>query len=81
VTGGPVLQIASGDAVVAAFRRALALAVGGIALLLLLRLWSFGLTALVLVPLLLGGALTGAFMVLIDMPLNFANVIALPLLL
>ena len=81
VTGGPVLQIASGDAVVSAFRMALALAVVGIAVVLLLRLRSVGLTALVLVPLLLGGALTGAFMVVAGMPLNFANVIALPLLL
>jgi len=81
VTGGPVLQIASADAIVQAFRRAVVLAVIGITLVLLLRLRSLKLTALVLVPLALGGVATGAFMVLVDMPLNFANVIALPLLL
>lgn len=81
VTGGPVLQMASADAIVQAFRRAVLLAVIGISLVLLLRLRSLTLTALVLVPLALGGVATGAFMVLVDMPLNFANVIALPLLL
>ncbi|MFW5682910.1 MAG: MMPL family transporter, partial [Phycisphaeraceae bacterium] len=81
VTGGPVLQIASADAIVQAFRRASVFALIGITLVLLVRLRSLWLTALVLVPLALGGVATGAFMVLVDMPLNFANVIALPLLL
>lgn len=81
VTGGPVLQIASADAIVDAFGRAIVLAAIGITIVLLLRLRSVKLAALVLVPLALGGVATGAFMVLVDMPLNFANVIALPLLL
>ena len=81
VTGGPVLQIASADAIVDAFGRAIVLAAIGITIVLLLRLRSVKLAAIVLVPLALGGVATGAFMVLADMPLNFANVIALPLLL
>ena len=52
-----------------------------ISVVLVVRLRSVTTAGLVLVPLLLGGAATGAFMVLVDMPLNFANVIALPLLL
>lgn len=81
VTGGPVLQIASADAIVEAFQRAMVFAVIGISVVLVLRLRSFKLAAIVLVPLALGGVVTGALMVLLGMPLNFANVIALPLLL
>lgn len=79
-TGGPVLQLESGRAVVSAFRTALAGAVAGISLVLLLLLRSVGMTVRVLVPLLLGGVLTVAAMVLFGLPFNFANVIALPLL-
>lgn len=80
VTGVPVLQLESGRAVVSAFRTALAGAIGGIALVLLLLLRNVGTTVRVLIPLLLGGALTVAVMVLLGVPFNFANVIALPLL-
>ena len=81
VTGAAVLQIASAEAVVQAFQRAVTLAIAGIALVVIVRLRDLLMTAAVLIPLLVGGLLTGAFMVLIGMPLNFANVIALPLLL
>jgi len=79
-TGIPVLQVESGRAVVSAFRTALGGAVAGIAVVLLLLLRSAGLAIRVLIPLLLGGVLTVAAMVLLGLPFNFANVIALPLL-
>ncbi|MEN8260023.1 MAG: MMPL family transporter [Pseudomonadota bacterium] len=80
VTGLPVADRASGDAVVNAFRQAFtgALAVIGILLLVVMR--NIKDTLLVLFPLLLAGALTGAATVLLDSPFNFANIIALPLL-
>ena len=52
-----------------------------IALLLSIVLQRFRDVLLTLVPLLLAGLLTLAICVLIGMPLNFANIIALPLLL
>jgi len=79
-TGVPVLQVESGRAVVSAFSTALGSAIAGIALVLLFLLRSLGTTIRVLIPLLLGGLLTVASMVLLGVPFNFANVIALPLL-
>jgi len=79
-TGVPVLQVESGRAVVSAFRTALGSAIAGIALVLLFLLRSPGATVRVLIPLLLGGLFTVAAMVLVGVPFNFANVIALPLL-
>jgi len=80
-TGGPVIQVAAGRAVTDAFRQALAWALGSILLVLLLALRSVMTTLKVLAPLLMGGILSGAVMVLLEVPLNFANVVALPLLL
>ncbi len=81
VTGMPVLQQRSGQAVSAALREAMLWAVLGIGLVLIIILRSVGDSTRVLVPLLLGGLVTGAILVLIKVPLNFANVVALPLLL
>jgi predicted RND superfamily exporter protein len=80
-TGGPVIQLAAGEAITAAFRQAMLWAVFGIGLVLLLALRSVSAAARVLAPLALGGLLTGAAMALLDIPFNFANVVALPLLL
>lgn len=80
-TDTPVLQVAAGEEVVRAFRWAVLAALAVTTALLLLVLRSARDTALVLLPLLLAGVLTGAASVLLDMPFNFANVIALPLLL
>jgi hypothetical protein len=80
-TGGPVIQLAAGEAITAAFRQALVWAVVGIAAVLLVTLKSPLATGRVMLPLALGGLLTSAAMVLLDVPLNFANVVALPLLL
>jgi hypothetical protein len=80
-TGAPVAQVESAKAVVAAFRIAFASALVAITLVLLLLLRSVVDTLLVLVPLLLAGLFTVAGSVLLGLPFNFANVIALPLIL
>ena len=79
--GGPVSILESGDTVVRAFIQAGAWALGSIALLLWLALRRFGDVLLTLVPLILAGILTLEICFLIGLPLNFANIIALPLLL
>ncbi|MGK7294958.1 MAG: MMPL family transporter [Candidatus Wenzhouxiangella sp. M2_3B_020] len=80
-TGGPVIQFAAGEAITDSFRQALVWAVIGIAAVLLLTLRSVLAAARVMAPLALGGLLTLASMVLLGIPFNFANVVALPLLL
>ncbi len=80
-SGSPILFQASGEAVVSAFQQALLLALAGVSLVVYLALRQWRLTLVVLTPLVLGGALTGAGMVLFGIDFNFANVIALPLLL
>ena len=80
-TGGPVIQLEAGRAITDAFRQALVWAVIGISLILLATLRQPLAVAKVMVPLALGGLLTVAAMVWIDLPFNFANVVALPLLL
>ena len=79
-TGAPVSIQESGRTVVGAFAEAGALALAAISLLLLFVLRSLRDTALTLAPLFLAGLLTLAISVLIGLPLNFANIIALPLL-
>ena len=71
----------AGRAVVEAFRQAFLYSLVAITLLLLVLLRSLRDTALVLLPLLAAGLLTLAGSVLSGTPFNFANVIALPLLL
>ena len=79
--GHPVSIVESGDAVVRAFRQALASAIVVIVVLLIVITRRFGDAALVAAPLLLAAALTGAATVIFAIPFNFANVIVLPLLL
>jgi hopanoid biosynthesis associated RND transporter like protein HpnN len=80
-SGGPISILESGNTIVRAFIEAGAWALGSIAILLWLTLRRFGDVLLTLVPLLLAGVVTLEICVLIGMPLNFANIIALPLLL
>jgi len=80
-TGAPVFTLEAGDAVIGAFVQAFAIAFVLIFLLLLLLLRKLSDTLLILLPLLLAALLTVAGAVLLDIPFNFANVIALPLLL
>ncbi len=81
VSGLPIANEAGGDAVVEAFIQAFGGAFIAITLLLLVIYRNFKHTALVIAPLMLAALLTGATNVLLDNPFNFANVIALPLLL
>ncbi len=80
-TGEAIGILESGDAVVTAFLHAGAWALISITILLWIVLRRFGDVLLTLVPLLLAGALTLEISVLIGLKLNFANIIALPLLL
>jgi hopanoid biosynthesis associated RND transporter like protein HpnN len=79
--GAPIGFIESGHSVVAAFRQAFLYSFIAITLLLLLLLRSVVGMLLVLIPLTLAGLLTVAGSVLLNVPFNFANVIALPLVL
>ncbi|MEO1884147.1 MAG: MMPL family transporter [Methyloprofundus sp.] len=79
--GMPVGDQASGKAVVGAFQQAFASSLLIIGLLLLYILRSIKKTLLVIAPLLLAGLLTCTVNVFLGIPFNFANIIALPLLL
>ena len=79
--GGPVSILKSGDTVVKAFIHAGIWALIVISLLLWLALRRITDVLLTLVPLLVAGAVTLEICVLIGLPLNFANIVALPLLL
>jgi hopanoid biosynthesis associated RND transporter like protein HpnN len=79
-TGVPVVEIKAGDAVVAAFRQALITAIVLVFVLLLLLNRNLRDPLLIITPVLIAALLTAAVTVLLDIPLNFANIIALPLL-
>jgi uncharacterized protein len=80
-TGGPISILESGDTVVKAFFQAGGWALLSIAILLWIVLRRFGDVLLTILPLLLAGVVTLELCVVLGMPLNFANIIALPLLL
>jgi hopanoid biosynthesis associated RND transporter like protein HpnN len=80
-TGTPISIQESAHTVMHAFLTAAIVAVIAIALLLAIILRRIDDVLLVLTPLLLAGLLTLATSVLAGLPLNFANIIALPLLL
>ena len=80
-TGTPLVQMKSGESVAAAFVQALGCALALVAAVLVLVSRHKRDALLVMGPLLLAGALTVAAMVALGIPFNFANVIALPLLL
>jgi hopanoid biosynthesis associated RND transporter like protein HpnN len=79
--GGPVSILKSGDTVVRAFIHAGILALVMISLLLWLTLRRIVDVLMTIVPLLVAGIVTLEICVLIGLPLNFANIVALPLLL
>jgi hypothetical protein len=79
--GAPIALQESGDTIVGAFAEAGTLALVSIAILLFVVLRRPTDVLLTLVPLLLAGAVTLEISVLIGLKLNFANIIALPLLL
>jgi len=79
--GGPVSILKSGDTIVRAFIHAGIWALLVISLLLYLTLRRISDVLMTMVPLLVAGAVTLELCVLIELPLNFANIVALPLLL
>lgn len=79
--GTPVALVEGGDTVVQACLQATVIALCAAFILLLLVLQSIYSAFLVLLPLLLAMAMTAASSVILDLPLNLANIIALPLLL
>jgi uncharacterized protein len=80
-SGGPIAILESGRTVTHAFMQAGFTALISITIMLWITLRRIGDVLLTLIPLLLAGVLTLEICVLIGMPLNFANIIALPLLL
>lgn len=80
-TGQPVSIQEAGKTVKQAFIEAGIIALSSIFIILWIVLRRVGDVLLTLVPLLLAGLVTLEITVLIHMPLNFANIIALPLLL
>ena len=81
VTGAPVMNLEASDAVATAFKQAFLYAFIAITLMLYILLARKKDVFLVLIPLLMAAVITGGISVLAGLPLNFANVIALPLLL
>jgi len=79
-SGAPISTSASGDTVVQAFLQAGSYSAIAIVVLLLLVLRRTVDVMLTTAPVLLSGLLTFATCAILDLPLNFANIIALPLL-
>ena len=79
--GGPISILESGRTVIRAFFEAGFWALGSITILLWIVLRRFGDVLLTLIPLIMAGVVTMELMVIFGMELNFANIIALPLLL
>jgi uncharacterized protein len=80
-TGAAISLYESGKTVIGAFIEAGALALAAIAVLLFIALRRFTDVLLTLIPLLLASAVTFEICVLTGTAINFANIIALPLLL
>ncbi|WP_153101802.1 MMPL family transporter [Paraburkholderia hayleyella] len=79
--GGPISILHSADTIIKAFVQAACWAVIAITLLLWLTLRRIGDVLRTLVPLLVSAVVTLELCVVFGMPLNFANIIALPLML
>ncbi|HTH75475.1 MAG TPA: MMPL family transporter [Trinickia sp.] len=79
--GGPISILHSADTIIKAFLQAAGWAVLSITLLLWIALGRFGDVLRTMIPLLVSALVTLELCVVFDMPLNFANIIALPLML
>lgn len=79
--GGPISILHSADTIIKAFLQAAGLSILSITVLLWITLRRFGDVLRTLVPLLVSGVVTLELCVLLGMSLNFANIIALPLML
>ena len=81
VIGSPIISIEAGDAVVNAFKFAFCFALIMISILLLMLIKIKYDAIIILGAVLVGAIFTFGFMLLFNIPLNFANIIGLPLLL
>ncbi|SAL50908.1 hopanoid transporter HpnN [Caballeronia humi] len=79
--GGPISIRHSAETIIKAFQQAAALSLIAIAILLWITLRRLGDVLRTLIPLLVSAIVTLEVCVVFDMPLNFANIIALPLML
>ena len=79
-TGTPIIIMESARTIVWAFVEAGIISLVSIAIILVLVLRRFGDELVTLIPLILAGLLTLATCVVVGIQLNFANIIALPLL-
>jgi hypothetical protein len=80
-TGGPVIELRAGDAILDAFATASAIALLLIVVMLAAILRNAADVLVMLAPLALAGALTGGISVAAGISFNYANIIVLPLLL
>jgi uncharacterized protein len=80
-SGGPIAILEAGRTVTTAFMQAGATALISIAIMLWIALRRWSDVLMTLIPLLIAGVLTLEICVTIGLKLNFANIIALPLLL
>lgn len=80
-TGPVVFMVEAAGSVIDAFTEAFIYALALICLILFIILRRIRSVVLVLVPMLLAGVYTAAATVVLDVPFNFANTIALPLIL
>jgi uncharacterized protein len=80
-TDSPVTIYESGRAIMSSFEHATFYALAAVTILLLIESGSFVMTFFILLPLIVAMILTAASSVLLAVPLNFANVIVVPLLL
>src|SRR6202012_5130433 len=78
---GPISILHSAQTIIKAFEQAAALSLLAITILLWLTLRHFGDVLRTLIPLLVSALVTLELCVVFGMPLNFANIIALPLML
>jgi hopanoid biosynthesis associated RND transporter like protein HpnN len=81
VIGSPVISIEAGNAVMTAFKSAFTYALIAITLLLLFLIKKKTDALIILATILIGSVFTFGFMLIFNIPLNFANIIGLPLLL
>ncbi len=81
VVGSPIINVEAGNAVVNAFQTALIYAFIVITLLLILLMRAKYNFIIILASVSVGCVFTFGFMILFNIPLNFANIIGLPLLL
>lgn len=81
VIGSPVISIEAGNAVMTAFKSAFTYALIAITTLLFFLIKKKTDALIILATILVGSIFTFGFMLIFNIPLNFANIIGLPLLL